>query len=964
MTFDLRESLSDRAQSVWAKSHQDPNQAMALQGWLPLYQHLDDAAGIAAHLWDDWAPRSVKTLLANTFGGEESARTLLIWLAGTHDVGKASPAFAMQVQELADHMELAGLTIDPRLKDTDDRRFARHELVSFLSIREWLQQQHDFDEEQAGYIASIAAAHHGRPASIQGVRAAIDRPHAVGTDAWHDTRQEILDAAATTFIGENDVINRWRNATISQPALVLLSSLVIVSDWIASGDLFAPAQPGSQPHQPTTERVAAAWADLQFPHPWLAQPESIDPATLLAERFTLPSGSTPHPTQTALVELALRAQRPELMILEAEMGSGKTEAALLAAEILAGTFGLSGIFIGLPTQATADGMFMRVLSWIEALGLTTPSNVFLARGRAELNTAYAKKTREAYYRSIGQDEPRKADADGALVIAHRWFSNPRRGPLANFVVGTVDQALFAGLRSRYVMLRHLALASKVVIIDEVHAYDEYMGQFLTRVLEWLGAYGVPVILLSATLPSARRKEYLSAYDRGRESLLPRIPAPKRSWAEKRAQTEAAIASRNERYDDIAGELAYPSIVTSNLAGKPVTVFPRQSGSTRTAHLERIDDELETLVRTLRTALRAGGNVAVIRNTVRRAQETADRLREEFTDVTLAHSRFLGSDRARKDRELLRRYGRDGDRPEQSIVVATQVIEQSLDVDFDLIISDIAPIDLLLQRTGRMHRHTRADRPTPLREPRLVLTGAGWEESPPEFEKGSEKIYGRAVLLRTAAALRDRMTISTPDMIAPLIELVYGEGSDYVPDQWLDSLAEAERKRDAAVATRIQQASTFTLGAVNTEDPTLIGWVNGPNVDPELTPPGQGTVRDGDETLEVIMLQRGDDDILRTPGWLEKDGGVQIPEGEAPSYSLTQTILGCFLRLPAGMCHGSALDRHIESLEHSFDLPYWHTSHALKGELVLVCDAHGSAKLNEFDLRYSPDNGLEYERRTA
>ncbi|WP_460783614.1 CRISPR-associated helicase Cas3' [Microbacterium tumbae] len=961
---DLGQSLGKRARSVWAKSHRDRAKGPDLLGWLPLYQHLDDAAGIAARLWDEWAPRSITRMLSGAFGGEDAARSLLVWLAGTHDVGKASPAFAMQEPELAQGMVKFGLSVHRRLSESDDRRRARHELVSFLAIREWLQRSHAFSDSQAEQLASVAAAHHGRPAAHPEISLAREMPHAVGDAHWAETREEILDATVRAFVADG-MISRWRDAKITQPALAVLSGLVIVADWIASSDLFPSAPLGADPGRTTSERVASAWAALRFPRPWASSLETTDPAELLLRRFDLPADARPHPAQAAVIEQALRMSGPELMILEAEMGSGKTEAALLAAEILASRFQLGGIFIGLPTQATADGMFSRMLSWAERLDLETPANVFLARGRAEMNPEYARKTREAYFRSI-DEESGKAGTGDEMLIAHRWFSNPRRGPLSDFVVGTVDQALFAGLRSRYVMLRHLALAGKVIVIDEVHAYDEYMGQFLARALEWLGAYGVPVILLSATLPSGRRREYLEAYDRGRDALSPAPAAPRLSWAEKRALAEKGLPLAADKYQEIARQLPYPSIVASSADGHPTAVFPPTSRESRVVQLDLLTDDPAVVVGMLRTALRDGGNVAIIRNTVRRAQETAALLRAELPDVevTLTHSRFLGVDRALKDQALLDTYGRAGERPQKSIVVATQVIEQSLDVDFDLLVSDLAPIDLLLQRSGRMHRHDRPERPRPLREPRLVLTGASWDAGAPDFDGGSERVYGRAVLLRTAAVLHGRGSLSIPDDIAPLVELVYGDRTDFIPDGWLSSLADAERVRIAASTERIRNARAFTMGPVNADDPSLIGWVHGADVDPELTPPGRGTVRDGEATLEVIVLQRDDDGVLRTPAWLERDGGVQIPEAEVPSPRLTRTILGCFLRLPAGMCRGNALDWHIDTLERSFDLPYWHGSHALKGELVLVLDARGRAALNEFDLSYSPEDGLDYVRRAS
>lgn len=957
MHHPIPPQLSDRARLVWAKSFTDFTQGFALTGWLPLYQHLDDSAAVASLLWDHWVPYSIKDLLAEAFGGEASARSLVTWLAGTHDIGKASPAFAVQVGELAQRMVDAGLPVDSRIRDGEERRGARHELVSFLAIRAWLKDQHGFDHAQAARLASVAAAHHGRPASYPDIMSVVDSGQLIGDGVWERTRDEFLEDTAARFLTP-DAINAWRTASITQPALVLLSSLVIVADWIASSDLFLPAALNEHPTESTETRASNAWSKLEFPHPWKPGPDDMDAATMLTQRFDLPDGATPHPAQTAFIEQALHLDRPELMILEAEMGSGKTEAALLAAEILARRFGAGGIFVGLPTQATADSMFSRVLGWAKKLGLETPSNVFLARGRAEINPAYADMTREAHFRSIGQDRRNSGDP----VIAHHWFSNPRRGPLSNFVVGTVDQALFAGLRSRYLMLRHLTLASKVVIIDEVHAYDDYMREFLTLVLEWLGTYSVPVILLSATLPSSYRREFLEAYDKGREARKRHRPDVELTGPERRAARRARLASREQRYAAVSNLIGYPAITVSNMGGAPHIVTPPASHQSRDIRLERVDDDPQTLVRMLRSALREGGTAAVIRNTVRRAQETAALLRDEFPDieVILAHSRFLGLDRAAKDRSLIERYGRDGRRPRRSIVVATQVIEQSLDIDFDLMCSDIAPIDLLLQRSGRLHRHERK-RPEPLRIPRMILTGIIEAVGVPVFEKGSEKIYSRALLLRTFATIHDKPSLTIPDDIAPLVETVYGADTGFVPGAWRDDLADATRERLETVIEKRQKAGSFTLDHV-LSDADLIGWINGPDVDPELSPPGRGTVRDGEETLEVIVLQRDEEGTLRTPSWLPEGGGQQIPENEAPRGDLTRTILGCFLRLPAGMCRGTALDRHIETLERTFDLPSWHTSHALRGELVLVLDADGRGRLDEFDLSYSADDGFEYSRR--
>lgn len=937
--------LSDRTRTVWAKSHVD--ELGGLDGWLPLYQHLDDAASVAAHLWDEWAPRSIKRTLARSFGTEAAARSTVVWLAGVHDVGKASPAFAVQVPTLAGPMHRAGLEIRPQIAGDKQRQLIRHEVVSHLAIRTWLRDTHGLTALQANALASIAAAHHGNPPSASHIHAAEDLPDFIGTGSWEEARVELLDHAARSWT-DAETHAAWRDAALTQPALVLLDGLVIVADWIASSNYFPCADLGEHLHDSGTARALRAWRRLRFPAPWTAQPSESDAAELLARRFTLPPEATPHATQLAAVDIAREMAEPELMIIEAEMGSGKTEAALLAAEILAAKFGLSGIFIGLPTRATADGMFGRIIEWARRLELGDPTGIYLAHGTSALNPDFERLT-SASFQSIGAQPTGDEDAIDEPVIAHRWFSSPRRGPLASFVVGTVDQALFAGHRSRYVMLRHLAFASKVVIIDEAHAYDDFMTTYLERFLEWVGAYEVPVIMLSATLPSHRRGAFHAAYARGRAAL--RNPGSRGP-------------ARETHHDSAANARHYPLISATRSSGAPALVSPEAPRSRRHVSVQTAPDDNETLLALIDDALRDGGTVAIIRNTVRRAQETAALLRTRTRfPVTVAHSHFLAIDRARKDRDLVERFGPRGDRPAAHIVVATQVIEQSLDLDFDLLISDIAPIDLLLQRVGRLHRHHRAERPAPIAAPRLVITGMDAGATPPTFDGGAKSVYGELLLLRSLAALDGRSAIALPDDIAPLVEAVYGDEVELIPEAWRQRHEEAKLAYERAAREQKRKASSYTLGPVRAANPTLIGWITGTDVDPELAAPGRATVRDSEgETLEVIVLQRGADGILRTPSWIGGLAAAQIPDNEVPDAALTRAIMGCKLRLPIGMCGGNAIDKHIAALERAFDLPFWHGSHLLKGELVLVVDAAGRARLNEFDLDYSAAEGLRFTRR--
>ncbi|WP_424936076.1 MULTISPECIES: CRISPR-associated helicase Cas3' [Bacteria] len=936
------------ARVAWAKSDPDPV-TQEIRGWLPVYQHLADTAAVAGFLWDGWLPPSVKSLIAESVGAAGDARDLAVWLAGTHDLGKVSPAFAVQVPVLASVMQAQGLIASPFIEGTEERRIARHEIVSHLTVSAWLQERYEYDQSLATKMGSVLAAHHGRPPGPVAVHKTAGDPRLHGDGPWARTRLELLEAMTAELAVDP---SRWRGATLTQPALALLSAFVIVADWIASSSYFPLVPPGTQPTESAVDRAERAWREIGLPAPWSARAPADDRA-LFHTRFGI--DGEPRPVQSEMMRLAREVEAPTLMILEADTGIGKTEAALAAAEILCARFGRSGIFFGLPTQATADGMFARLLSWAERLELEEPLTVFLAHGKARLNEQNAVLRRIAFG-GLAVDDP-----EDHLVTAHAWLADAKRGPLSSLVVGTIDQALFGALRSRHVALRHLALAGKVVVLDEVHAYDAFMNQYLERILHWLGAYGVPVIMLSATLPAERRKSFVRAYESGR----PR-PLVRRSRSERRASASASGEPSPPAADALDGDIGYPSIVVARPHTSPLIVRPPQSGRERTIRLDHIDDDPSSLRTLLSEALSDGGCAVVIRNTVRRVQETAADLRELFRAdsdvdvVTVAHSRFLGLDRAGRDRHLLDLFGPDGRRPAKHVVVASQVVEQSLDIDFDLMVSDIAPVDLLLQRAGRLHRHRRADRPPRLQEPRLVLTGAAWQEDPPEMYRDNTRVYDRSVLLRTLAVLHERTTLDLPADIPVLVQEVYEEPA--APLRWPLPEDEARLRAEERRATAESKAQTYRLDQVDiTANATLLDWIKYDAGDPDRNSAARGAVRDAEETLEVLVLQEDEDKTLRTPSWLSRNKGIAVPTEALPSPWLSDVILGCSLRLPLALCRGPHIDQHIRTLEHRYPAPAWHGSHALRGELILVLDANGRAHLDPFDLHYSPKDGLTFTR---
>ncbi|WP_432246675.1 CRISPR-associated helicase Cas3' [Streptomyces sanyensis] len=749
----------------------------------------------------------------------------------------------------------------------------------------------------------------------------------------------------------------WSKVKLPQTVQALLSALVIMADWIASNRDFFPyeAVGGSD-----GERLAAGWAALSLPRPWCPELPGGSVRDLFASRFALPSGAGPRPVQEAVVRVAREMPVPGMIIVEAPMGEGKTEAALGAAEALAARAGAGGVLFALPTMATGNAMFPRLLDWLGRLPAVEGEQltVRLAHSKAALNEDFSAVKAGAWQHvtSVDSDGEGQVPRPGAAVrtspaelIAHQWLSGRKKALLSAFVVGTIDQLLFAGLKSRHLALRHLALAGKVVVIDEAHAYDAYMNTYLDRVLSWLGAYGVPVVVLSATLPAGRRQELAAAYAGA-------------------CAGDAAFAAVGE----VAG---YPLLTAVAPGHPPVQEVPAASGRGAVVHVEALDDGLDVLADRLEAELADGGCALVVRNTVTRVVETARVLRQRFApqDVTVAHARFIDLDRAAKDAELLRLFGsQSAARPDRHIVVASQVAEQSLDVDFDLLVTDLAPVDLVLQRMGRLHRHLRDGRPRGLREPRCLVTGVDWlGATPPRPVRGSELVYGRYPLLRALAALAPHLAgmavdhaapVRLPQDISPLVQRAYGAACD-IPDGWRESLAEACAAHERVQADKEVRADTFRLAAAGKPGRSLVGWLGGGAGDADDTRAGRAQVRDSQESLEVIVVQQLTDGSLATPGWLEGGrGGLPLPRNAVPAPRAAKAAAACGLRLPLQLSQPRIIDQVIAELE-AFCVPAWQQKDSpwLAGELILPVQEGCQTQLAGFVVQYDQDDGLEVRR---
>lgn len=903
------------SRAFWAKTGDGDS-------WLSLPQHLADSGDVCGLLWDRWLPGSVTRYLAETCGGDAAARALAVFLAGTHDVGKASPAFQSKgTQALKEQCWNAGYRFDPLVAHRSSK--LPHGLAGHLALERWLVEIHGWQTAQAERLAVAVGGHHGVFPTSREIVDGETLTELLGDTSWQRARVTLLEEALHRAGGEDHLLT-WRNAPIPPTAQALLTAIVILADWIASNVELLPYDDFGD------DRVAKAWELLHLPEPWRPELVSDDADTLLMERFSLPVGAKARPLQSAVMDLPERVDEPGLTIIEAPMGTGKTEAALLLAERLAAQQGLGGVFFALPSMSTSNAIFSRVKAWVERLphpsGAAAP--LHLAHSKAGLNDEFGSIVRDGSVRGIDPSEE-AASRVRLLAVVHEWLSGRKKGLLANFTVGTIDQVLLMALRNRHLVLRHLALTNKVVVIDEVHAADEYMAAFMDRALEWLGAYRVPVILLSATLPGTRRTTMLQAYRQG-------------------------------RYDSPVGDLnhivqsrAYP-LVTATTRDGAIPLTPPDHERSTAITLTTLEDDLNMLTATLQQRLEGGGCAVVVRNSVSRAQATYQQLREHFgDDVSLIHARFIATDRLRKEQELLDAFGsprRAEARPFRHIVVATQVVEQSLDVDFDLMVTDLAPVDLVLQRAGRLHRHSRPERPAGVREPELIVTGLGWDADLPVFEPAAKAIYGADALLRGLVTLglpRSR-TLSLPADIPHLIQDAYGESYD-VPEA-LEPVAREASEEAAELRSRRQaRAAAFLLDPPGT---SLSSWtVRGEELSEAK---GRATVRDGRESLEAIVVRQIGGELYE---WgTEPMSAAPLPRELPPDPMTARRVSAHTVALPPALTHPGAIDSTIAALEANF-FPGWQASSWLREQLVLALDENCQTRIRDFLISYDDELGI-------
>ena len=429
---------------------------------------------------------------------------------------------------------------------------------------------------------------------------------------------------------------------------------------------------------------------------------------------------------------------PGVYVIEAPMGMGKTEAALGAAYHLLETGKAKGIYFALPTQATSNRIHLRMEDFVK---------------RFSPDSIHTKLIHSNSWLMTDELTPEIEEKCG-----RDWFASAKRSLIAPFGVGTIDQALLGVVAAKHFFVRHFALAGKVVILDEVHTYDLYTGTLISTLIATLESLGCTVIVLSATLTNQRRDQLLSSSDNSEEN---------------------------------PSDIPYP-LISGRKEGLPIEQVAATPPKSRKVHVEFIDVDLAS-AKAISLAQK-GGAVLWICDTVDSAQTMYEHLKAKGKSdfkLGLLHSRFPFWRREALEAEWMQRFGRDGKNRCGCILVSTQIVEQSVDLDADMIITELAPTDMLLQRMGRLWRHERAWRPNLQPEYFIIEEEKTLSElktistSAIKSALGEKaRVYAPYILLRTLNLWNDISTITIPGDIRAFIESTY-TSTDDEPSTWAE-----------------------------------------------------------------------------------------------------------------------------------------------------------------------------------
>lgn len=653
--------------------------------WLPLLTHLKDTQATIKYLYANYLSQNQRNIIA-------FPSSLIGILGFLHDFGKITPAFQLKQSrpyntalDQAVLAKLDSLSLPSQLPLADK---SPHNAAGAYLLR-------------STCFADIVASHHGTtPTKRELLLQRVYRDN-YGDSTWKNLRQEFLD------IGLQDLTPKEKDmlyhSVLSQDQQILLLGLVMMADWLASNETYFPLVPIDNSYQDIDEKKRIQIGLSRWAKETKWQPQAdFDINTYFKDHFNF----RPHTLQKEMLETIKAIKKPGLILLEAPMGTGKTETALTASEILSAKCHTNGIFYGLPTQATSNAMLPRLASWLTA-----------EQGKHGLKLMHSKANSVKTYQDLDKNNN---------VFVNSWYSH-KLGSLEHFTIGTIDQLLQMSLSQRHLAFKHLAFSGKTVIIDEVHTYDAYMQSYLQKTLKWLGEYHVPVIALSATLTHKIRQSLVSSY--------------------------------LQRDVEVPTNLAYPLLTyTENNIVKQQSNFAKNQ-SKKVIIKSFTNDTPQQIAQKADNLIVQGGICGIIVNSIARAQDIAKDIK---APKILLHSSFLAKDRSRIEEQILKTIE---NRPKKLVIIGTQVLEQSLDLDFDVLITDAAPMDLLLQRIGRLWRRDRK-RPKNFTKPVCYVD----TNSKSKAYQTDCFLYSRYLINHTVKLLPDKIVLPTD--IPVLIEKTY------------------------------------------------------------------------------------------------------------------------------------------------------------------------------------------------
>lgn len=715
------EDLQSKVCRCWGKTDQNSKNVLNFH---PALFHMIDVGHVAQILLSKQPSSRWSNVFSSIYGLDDLIiESIFPFILSLHDIGKISSSFQRQSDGQKTRLVNEGFVFG-RSKDIPHSEvsaiFINYELRDFTNIF--------FPETLIMAICDMAAGHHGKfsaPGELSDIRKKLKFEEPA---EWKDLRRSAFTILQKIFIKEPF-------PTIADPknisaAIMQLTGFTILCDWIGSDQTF---------FVPSPDMSITDYISLSRKQAYKAVSEDGFLNTVMGKNTTqfkqlFPKVDVPRPLQNFINEIPNEfLSQPSLTVIEAPTGEGKTEAALALAHRIAQSMKTDEFFYALPTTATSNQMYLRVNRYLkENLFLDAP--VKLVHGQAFLLQ--------------DQLSPRllsNGEKDNSNSPILDWFNSKKRAILAPFGVGTIDQLELGALNVKYASLRLSGLAGKVVILDEVHAYDTYMTTIVIRLLEWLRELNTSVIILSATLPSNKRSQLIQAY----------FP-------------ESSEQLSNNSYP----------LVTIASEKKCLQNSPPAFQKSRKIKIEFIhfnDDDPSGKAQWLLNQVHDGGCICWIANTVNRAQEIyLELLKNAPTciDKILFHARFPLDERQRLEEKVTDLFGPDKThRPEKAIVIGTQVLEQSLDLDFDLMVSDLAPIDLLLQRAGRLHRHENTIRPFQLSVPTFFINTPFGSDNCLDVNTDS-KVYSEFLLRTTYEKIKDLNLINLPDDYRILVEAIY------------------------------------------------------------------------------------------------------------------------------------------------------------------------------------------------